>query len=133
MGHTIELLQSRSKERVSVPCGSCRACCRDVVILLPNEGDNIAEYEHEVLPGPGPKYAVALKRKPDGYCVYSTPQGCSIWNRAPFLCRFFSCVSFFSSRTRIERRDLVKKGLASAEVFKAARRLLEHKDPGSND
>lgn len=125
MGTTIELLQSRSGARVHVPCGKCRACCRDTVLLLEREGDVIERYQTEPLPGPNPEKAVALKRGPDGYCVYSTPDGCSIWRDAPFLCRFFSCVSFFASRTRNERRDLVKKGLTSEEVFKAAARLIK--------
>jgi len=114
-----------------VPCGSCTACCRDTVVLLPNEGDDLSQYEHVELAGPGPDHAYALRRNEDGACVYLGPKGCTIWDRAPFLCRFFDCRKFFLNRTRQERRDLVRRGLASAEVFKAAGRLLKQERTSS--
>ena len=112
-------------QRAVVPCNDCKECCTDTVLLLPHEGDDISQYDHVMLPGPGPDHAVALRRKPNGECVYLGPQGCTIHDRAPYLCKTFDCRLFFLNRTRAERHNLVKRGLAKKEIFQAARRLLE--------
>lgn len=90
-------------------------------MLLADEGDNVESYEYEVktlAPGlTGP----VLKMKLNGDCVYLGEDGCTIHGRAPKICRVFDCRRWFLSKTRAERRRLVRNGHASKEVFDAGR------------
>ena len=111
-------------ERASVPCGDCHACCRSLVMLLPDEGDDVASYDHEIVtiaPGvSGP----ALKRKANGDCVYLDDAGrCSIWERAPLICRVFDCRRWYKNHSRAERRKLIARG-ADQTIFAAGRARL---------
>lgn len=111
-------------ERANVPCGSCRLCCRaDVIMLLPEEGDDVASYEHEILRLPEGVGAV-VKKGADGNCIYLGVDGCTIHDRAPAICRIFDCRRWFLSKTRPERRRLVKAGMADKEIFEAGRERL---------
>jgi len=89
------------------------------VWLLERWGDVPAEYDH-VIDGWG---APALRRREDGSCVYLGSGGCTIWSRAPFLCRRFDCRSFYLRLTQ-EQREAALRRSANAEIFAAARRLL---------
>lgn len=111
-----------------VPCGPCRACCRhDLIRLLPERGDLIWTYEHEVVATPsGP--AAVLRCAKDGSCIYLGPGGCTIHDRAPAVCRAFDCRDLFSSKTSTERRAMVKSGVASKEVLLAGRQRLRTLD-----
>jgi hypothetical protein len=54
-----------------VPCGSCRACCRhDLIPLMPERGDLVWTYEHEVIATPDGLTAV-LRCANGGECIYS--------------------------------------------------------------
>ena len=111
-------------ERANIPCGSCHLCCRgDLILLMPDEGDVIESYQCDVMELPSGPVAV-VKKGADGNCIYLGPDGCSIYDRAPVICRTFDCRRLFLSKTRNERRAMVKAGLADADVFEAGRKRL---------
>ena len=111
-------------QRSDVPCGSCHLCCRsDVIMLLPDEGDVIENYEHDVVELPEGNGAI-VKKGADGNCIYLGPDGCTIHDRAPLICRVFDCRRWFLSKSRNERRAMVKSGFADAAVFEAGRERL---------
>lgn len=112
-------------ERSSVPCGSCHSCCRgDVIILMPDKGDVVESYQHDILALPIVGPIAVVSKGFDGNCIYLGADGCSIHDRAPVICRTFDCRRLFLSKTRKERRAMVKSGMASAEVFTAGRKRL---------
>src|SRR5450631_668281 len=57
----------------NVPCNGCRACClHDMIPLLPERGDLIWTYKHEVVAtAAGPK--AVLQRGKTGECIYLVP------------------------------------------------------------
>lgn len=86
--------------RASVPCGSCRKCCRhEAVILQQEDGDPAAYLTREL-----PNGDHVLRHKLNGECVYLRSYGCSIHERAPVMCRIFDC--------RDMVRRLIDRGLA---------------------
>jgi hypothetical protein len=111
-----------------VPCGSCRACCRhNLIPLMPERGDAIWTYEHEVivtLAGP----AAVLQRAHSGECIYLGQDGCTIHDRAPAVCRAFDCRDLFRTKARAERDAMVNSGVASREIFSAGRKRLKTLD-----
>lgn len=111
-------------ERAVVPCGSCRLCCRNNLILLfPDDGDDVASYEHDIVTLPKGTGAV-LKHKPNGDCIYLGPDGCTIHDRAPVVCAVFDCRKQYLSMTRVERRRRIAMGLLSKEIMDAGRARL---------
>jgi Fe-S-cluster containining protein len=115
--------------RADVPCGSCRRCCRgnSIVMLLPDEGDVVASYEHEIINLPGAGRGPVLKRKPNGDCTYLGENGCTIHDRAPTICRVFDCrgaYRAFMQHTRNERRRILKGGMIDKEILDAGRDRL---------
>lgn len=111
------------KDSTDVPCGTCRLCCRgDVIMLIPEEGDDVSSYEHDIVTLPGVGTGAILKKNAEGNCVYLGPQGCTIHDRAPKICRVFDCRRWFLSKTGGERRRLVASGMADADIFKAGQR-----------
>lgn len=61
-------------------------------MLHPALGDDPVLYETEPT-----KYGLKLRQKEDGSCFYLGEAGCTIWDRAPGLCRAFSCVEYVRS------------------------------------
>lgn len=118
--------------RSSVPCGSCKVCCKDrnLIVLMPDEGDDVASYDHVVTDLPKLGQVPILRHAADGNCIYLGPEGCTIHGRAPFICRIFDCRRFFLAHSRSERRMMLKKDACSKEVFDAGReRLPSLKEP----
>lgn len=117
-------------ERTSVPCGSCRACCRnEIVVLFPEDGDDVSSYEHVVITdAEGVEFAV-LAVHPNGDCVYLGEHGCTIHDRAPAICRAFDCRAFFLSMTRNDRRITQREAGHKEPIFKAARARLNSLSP----
>ncbi len=73
------------KGEVTVPCGTCDACCRDFdEIFLTNEEKD--KYEHTV----NEKGRAVLARG-DDQCFYLGRDGCSTYNDRPLNCRQFDC------------------------------------------
>ena len=112
----------------NVPCNGCRACClHDMIPLMPERGDLIWTYKHEVVAtATGPK--AVLQCGETGGCIYLGRDGCTIHDRAPAICRAFDCRELFRSKTRAERLMLAKSGVVSNEVFSAGRRRIKTLD-----
>jgi len=105
-------------ERSSVPCNGCTACCQgELVVLDPEAGDDPALYLTRQS-ADGAHHA--LQQKANGDCVYLGPSGCSIWARAPAMCRTFDCRKFFLRFNRAARRRM-KDG---KDIFDAGRARL---------
>jgi Fe-S-cluster containining protein len=121
--------------RSTVPCGSCRQCCRgnSFVMLLADEGDDVESYQHEIVELParrlGPLNHKAgsgpiLKRQPNGDCVYLGPEGCTIHDRAPVICRMFDCRNLIRGHSRTELKALLSQRLVDRAIVDAGRRLI---------
>lgn len=110
-------------DRTSVPCNGCTACCRngEIILLYPADGDDPAQYDHVEISTPH-GIASVLRHKPNGDCVYLGENGCTIYQRAPRICRHFDCRMYFLSMNRNQRRLFEK--LAKVEIFAAARKRL---------
>jgi hypothetical protein len=78
-------------DRAAVPCNGCSACCRGELVMLDlTIGEDPANFLTERKETPfGPIFA--LQQNPDLSCVYLGPAGCTIWDRAPAMCR--SCTA----------------------------------------
>ena len=112
-------------QRANVPCGSCRACCRNnLIMLFPDEGDDVASYQHDIVTLPEGTGAV-LKHKPNGDCIYLEENGCSIHKRAPVICKVFDCRAQYKMLTRKERRRRVALGLFRKDILDAGRERLD--------
>ncbi len=121
--------------RADVPCGSCRQCCRgnSMVMLLADEGDDVASYEHEIISLPADRLGPLadksgsgpiLKRQPNGDCIYLGPDGCSIHDRAPVICRVFDCRGLVRSYSRQQIRTMIADGLLDRDIIDRGRKLL---------
>ena len=108
-----------------MPCGGCRLCCRLMVPLRPEMGDDVASYQTATCYTPGQQPYLILDRLPNGDCCYLGKDGCTIWDRAPYECRMFDCREYFRNKTRNERRDLMKHDAAIKALFDRGRELLK--------
>jgi hypothetical protein len=110
---------------VDVPCYGCTACCKNErIILAPENGDDLDAYE-KVLTRQGdgePRWM--LKHKPGGDCVYLGAEGCTIHDRAPYVCRQFDCRRWLLDFPIVAKRGLPPDDL-DGNVFRAAWRLLK--------
>lgn len=81
---------------ISVPCGSCRACCKTpwFVTLMEWEKDKHGGVDR-------------VPHKENGDCVYLVAEGCSLFNKPerPYVCKTFDCrnkLSEWNARGRPE-------------------------------
>jgi len=108
----------------SVPCGSCHLCCEnDLIILHPEDGDVIDDYDCSVLPDG----RWALKQQANGNCIYLTDEGCAIHDRSPAVCREFDCRLFLNDDFAGEVFRAVEPEL-SERVLEVAKRLVQTSD-----
>ena len=107
---------------VIVPCNGCTACCRGRAIrpLYPERGDVVEDYEHQRVDG-----ILALAWSEDGDCIYVGPEGCTIHDHRPALCRGYDCRVEYLSLTRQQRRADVKARPYQRAIYGAAKGLLE--------
>lgn len=109
-----------NKPDAAVPCGTCTLCCRNTwVILVPEMGDDPAQYQTVAIEGQS-----FLARTSDRACVYLGAAGCTIHDRAPYMCRAFDCREQYAQYNRQQRRELVKRGEIDGRVFKRGFELL---------
>ena len=103
-----------------VPCNGCTACCRHQIVLLSDKDEpNIAAYDYRRVGGHR-----ALNNKPNGDCAHLGPDGCTIYEKRPFVCRTYDCRKHFKSLTASERRrfsnsvlgDEARKRLATLDA-----------------
>lgn len=100
-----------------VHCNGCTACCRGWNVELQPQ-DDWSTYDHQ---------EGVLRRTADGACVYLGDAGCTIHDRAPYVCRKFDC------RVRFLQWQQGEPGAgASKDVLIAGgQRLLEHLNSGA--
>lgn len=102
-----------------------------MVFLFPEHGDVIADYEH--VPAFNPvenKHGFAIPQKQDGSgeCHYLGPNGCTIYDRAPSICRSFDCrKALLRMGDRAERRRLI--AITKDDVLIAGRDRLNSLTP----
>ena len=114
---TRDELLSMKAQPSSVPCGTCRACCKQDVIHL---GDDEAhKFAWHVEAG-----GKVLDRKPDGECVYLTAAGCGVHDDAPDICRRFDCRILFLLTPKTQRRIRIVQNPSMANVYKAGKSRL---------
>jgi Fe-S-cluster containining protein len=121
-----ELIASAAEECV-VPCGTCSACCRSVVAVRPDRGDNPADYECAInvdISAPNRLATLSLNRKPDGSCYALIRGRCSIWEKRPYTCRTFDCRKMFAMFTKDERRGLIRDRYFTRDIFEAGKQRL---------
>jgi hypothetical protein len=110
-------------KRSDVPCGKCTLCCRTMIVPLAQE-----EYQNydwvNVYTRENVWLGRALKRKPNGECVYLTDTGCSIHGRAPHVCQRFDCRELFLKSDRAGRRRAIKSGKLPKALFDRGREML---------
>lgn len=70
-----------------VPCDGCTACCRGPG-RRPLRLKRFEEHEFKTMAIDGVRY---VRQSVDGTCVYSTPNGCAVYERRPSACRTFDC------------------------------------------
>ena len=111
-------------KRNEVPCNGCTACCkRERVLLAPEHGDRIDDYDvTPTRPGDG-NVRYMLRHKPNGDCHYLSPKGCTIHHMAPWACRQFDCRKWLQGFPEALQDMLLPDDL-DGEVVKAARARL---------
>lgn len=110
-----------------VACNACRLCCiGEIVMLHPEHGDLVDAFEtREMFDPTTGRWGRALEQKPNGECLYlDLATGCTIHERAPSVCRVFSCVSFYLDSPRAERRRRAKAIPGAAALYERAREIL---------
>jgi hypothetical protein len=103
-------------------CNGCRACClNEHIQIMPEEGDDPALYETEHKGGKIYIRPIAGKKA----CRYLGPQGCTIYDKRPRLCRAFDCRVYMLNKlgslpNRQARRNLLRTNPGLKAVFAAA-------------
>lgn len=107
-------LQALKSHPASVPCGSCRACCKqDVIALAPTDTHEKWHLES------GRR---VLDRKANGECVYLTDQGCSTHDNQPDICKRFDCRVLFLTTPKTQRRIRIQQNPTMREVYAAGKK-----------
>ncbi len=120
--------------RREVPCGACHACCiGETVVLHPESGDDVSSYQTRQIRSPLTGLPVfMLEHKADHSCVYLGPDGCTIHDRAPTVCREFDCRRMVAMFPRAMRRRLVKEGRMDGNVLKMGQKLIKEHGPATS-
>jgi hypothetical protein len=118
---------SPSAQHTEVPCAGCTECCRSNqgLFLHPEQGDEVESYRFRVAAGRDGRDVFLLETTPEGACVYLGPEGCTIYERRPLLCRSFDCRKHYLILPRQDRDNLVRLGLSSRQVFNAGRARIK--------
>jgi hypothetical protein len=116
MALTASQLQSMRALPASVPCGSCRACCRNDAIQL-GPKDDLDAFRWHIERG-----LPTLDRKPSGECIYLTERGCSVHAAPPDICRRFDCRVLFLTTPKAERRIRVQVNPSMVDVYAAGKK-----------
>lgn len=70
-------------------CGKCSACCHTSVPIEPHDDPRLTEFI---------EYTSGYKRtktKRNGDCIYLGPNGCTVYEYRPEICREFDCRAEF--------------------------------------
>jgi Fe-S-cluster containining protein len=83
------------------------ACCRHQIVLLSeNDEPNMAAYDYRQIG----QHRV-LNNKPNGDCAHLGPEGCTIYEQRPFVCRTYDCRKHFKMLASRERRRFANSAL----------------------
>lgn len=120
-----------------------------MIALFPEKGDDPSLYPDEALElvrvprlsgravdrefKPSVDYRLAFKRKPDGVCMFLKHGRCSIWAKAPAVCRVFDCRDFFRKLGREARQVGLKTGQLRRDVLNAGRKRLHTLEEGERN
>ncbi len=104
----------------SVACGSCRACCHQIVIL----DDAEIGYDVETIATPSGPVRL-LRRNPDGSCAYLVDGNCSIYEARPACCRVFDCGAWYRRTLPALRKASLAAGGQIKRMVKEGRRRAE--------
>ena len=105
---------------MSVPCNGCRLCCmNDIILLIPERGDELHQYEFEMA-GEHP----VMKRQANGHCIALGKDGCTIYDKRPIMCRKFDCAGMVQGLKKRDIPKLLKDGMVSKEIINRGRELL---------
>jgi hypothetical protein len=116
----------RVVERSDVPCGKCQLCCKTLIVPLSLEEVDSGQYLWAwITTREGKRLGHALRRKPNGDCVYLGENGCTIHGHAPHVCQRFDCRELFLKSDRAGRRQAVKSGKLPKALFDKGREMLE--------
>jgi hypothetical protein len=115
---TRDQLVAMKSRPAKVPCGSCRACCKQDRVVL-TEAESARFQWHEEL---GER---VLDRKTNGECVYLTDRGCSVHDAPPDICARFDCRVLFLLTNKAKRRQRVKENPTMRSVYDAGKRRLD--------
>jgi Fe-S-cluster containining protein len=117
---------SPTPQRANVPCNGCSACCKSMVLILPEKGDRIDDYQHVPANLTGPllekygQFRRALAQKPNGDCVYLGEKGCTIYDRAPQMCKQFDCRKWIGRMSNRERLITKRSSEMNRKIVAAA-------------
>jgi Fe-S-cluster containining protein len=92
--------------------------------LYPEHGDKLENYQTITIQPPGMEPMIVLDRYLNGDCVYLGPAGCTIYGKAPYVCRQFDCRKTFLNSTRPGRKKAIKEGSMTKEIFDRGRELV---------
>lgn len=124
----------RNPLATDVPCGSCTLCCRTLIVPLAEE--EVDQFEGSwawITARDGTRHGRALKRNPDGSCIFLGEHGCTIHGRAPHVCKRFDCRELFQKSDRKGRHEAVKSGKLPKALFDKGREMLKSaKGDGGN-
>ena len=114
---TRDELIARKAQPASVPCGSCRACCKqDRIVLNDDEADRFA-WHHEGADK-------VLDRKANGECIHLTASGCGVHAAPPDLCKRFDCRVLFLLTPKAARRIRIEQNPTMKQVYEAGKTRL---------
>jgi Fe-S-cluster containining protein len=115
-------LEARKQQPADVPCGTCRACCKqDVIYLRPDEA---ARFPAHIEGG-----RLVLDRKPNGECIHLTERGCAVHDAPPDICRRFDCRVFFLTTPKTQRRIRIQQNPTMRHVYAAGKARLDTLEP----
>lgn len=103
-------------------CGGCTLCCHRMrVPIVPNIDPDPGTYQTEIING-----HTLLAHRPNGDCVYLGPEGCTIYERRPALCRRFDCREMARAASMKTWKVILKQNPRAADmrVVRRGKRLL---------
>ena len=104
-----------------VPCNGCVECCKgQAIVLFPKCGDDLSVLSRFTVQ----QGLRVLDIQENGDCVYLQGGQCTVYAQRPAMCRAYDCRMHYASLTRRQRRQMVRDGIASKEVFAEGRKRL---------
>lgn len=105
---------------VPVPCGDCRLCCKnDIVVLEKNEE---AKYQSEKSTLSEGERMIAHKKNRD--CIYLRSYGCSVHDDKPRRCSTMDCRVLLDPERGEVVRALLKMGGLNPKIIERAKQLI---------